>query len=139
VVALVPALLPASGPDAATPEDGDGEEADGEDQRPRGRGPSAEALRVAEARAVAGFLKAEVAGGRTTVRAPDGVRRPLGYGDAAILLRAMTDVAIYEDVLRAADVPYRISGGKDYYRRGEVQALVRLLEATCDPGDQVAV
>jgi ATP-dependent helicase/nuclease subunit A len=94
--------------------------------------------REREADAIAALLNRARAEG-WPVRGGDENPRPVQFGDMALLLRAMPDIEIYEEALRRAGVPYRITGGKDYYRRAEVQALLRLLEAVDDPADEIAV
>jgi ATP-dependent helicase/nuclease subunit A len=81
-----------------------------------------------EARLVAAYLVREVEGaGR------------FRYGDVALLFRAMTSVAAYEDALRAAGVPYRTVGSRTYYDRSEVGWTIAALAAIEDPHDSVAL
>ena len=60
------------------------------------------------------------------------------YGDVALLFRAMTSVAAYEDALRAAGIPFRTVGGRHYYDRSEVGWTIAALAAIEDPHDPVA-
>jgi ATP-dependent exoDNAse (exonuclease V) beta subunit len=83
---------------------------------------------VQEARMVAAYLAREVErGGR------------FRYGDVALLFRAMTGVAAYEDALRAAGIPFRTVGGRHYYDRSEVGWTIAALSAIEDPHDAVAL
>ena len=82
---------------------------------------------VAEGRAVAGYLQAEVEAGR------------FAYGDVAVLFRAMAGVAAYEDVFREAAIPFRTVGGRHYYDRSEVGWVIACLSAIEDPHDPVAL
>jgi hypothetical protein len=61
------------------------------------------------------------------------------YGDVALLFRAMTHVAAYEDALRVAGVPFRTVGGRHYYDRSEVGWTIAALSAIEDPNHPVAL
>ncbi|MEO8502955.1 MAG: UvrD-helicase domain-containing protein [Acidobacteriota bacterium] len=98
--------------------------------------------RAAEAEALARFAFAAVAGGEVEVRdrasAGTGVR-PARYGDVALLLSKMTELQAYEEAFNRSGVPFRVLGGRHYYRRDEVHALLEILRALADPGDAGAV
>ncbi|MGH7359335.1 MAG: UvrD-helicase domain-containing protein, partial [Candidatus Rokuibacteriota bacterium] len=81
-----------------------------------------------EARLVAAYLAREVERDRR-----------FRYGDVALLFRAMTGVAAYEDALRAAGIPFRTVGGRHYYDRSEVGWTIAALAAIEDPHDPVAL
>lgn len=100
---------------------------------------NAKEVRAAEAACVARLVRRAVAeeGWPVLPRGADGPR-PLRYGDVALLLPALTDVDLYEEALRREGVPYRLDGGKSFYAREEVQALVQALAALADPGDALA-
>ena len=83
---------------------------------------------VLEARLVAAYLVREV----------EHARR-FRYGDVALLFRAMTGVAAYEDALRLAGIPFRTVGGRHYYDRSEVGWTIAALAAIEDPHDSVAL
>ncbi|HEX7879177.1 MAG TPA: UvrD-helicase domain-containing protein, partial [Candidatus Eisenbacteria bacterium] len=101
---------------------------------------SADERRRQEARGVAAWLKREIgSGNRTIVDREEGVVRPIRWSDAAILFRTSTAVSFYEDALRRAEIPYRVEGGKFYFQRQEVQALLATLRAIDDPGNRVAM
>jgi len=100
---------------------------------------NAETARRLEARYLARVLKDVVEG-----RAPEPVREALGedglsYGDVAFLFSALTDIAAYEEALEQSGVPYRVFGGKSFYRREEVGETLSLLRAVDDPLDSVSV
>jgi len=82
---------------------------------------------AAEARAVAAYLRGEVAAGG------------FGYGDVAVLFRTMAGVALYEEAFRDAAVPFRTVGGRHYYDRSEVGWVIACLSAIEDPHDPVAL
>lgn len=65
--------------------------------------------------------------------------RPCRYGDMAVLLRKLTDVATVEEALQEAGVPFRLFGGKAFYQQQEIQYAVTLLRAIDSPLDAVAV
>ncbi|KPK65589.1 MAG: hypothetical protein AMK73_02500 [Planctomycetes bacterium SM23_32] len=61
------------------------------------------------------------------------------YGDFALLFRSLTDVGYYEDALDARRIPYRVVGGKHFYRREQVAETLALLQAVDDPLNEAAV
>ena len=98
----------------------------GSEAGPPTRVPVGDSL-ASEARALAAWLREEGRAGR------------LEYGHVAILFRAMTAVALYEDALRDAGVPFRTVGGRHYYDRSEVGWAIACLSAIEDPHDPVAL
>jgi len=87
--------------------------------------------------ALAGRLRELAAGGRM-VRAGEGVR-PLGYGDMAILCRASSSFAAYEDALDDAGIPFTTVAGCGFYHRPEVRDLLNALRAVSEPSDDLAI
>ena len=65
--------------------------------------------------------------------------RPAAYGDAAILMRSINHVGLYERALRDAGVPYFVVAGKGFYERQEVVDLRNLLAVIADPFDEIAL
>jgi ATP-dependent helicase/nuclease subunit A len=59
--------------------------------------------------------------------------------DVAILLRSRTKLKTYERALEAADVPFTVASGLGFFETPEVTALVDLLRALADPGDERAL
>jgi ATP-dependent exoDNAse (exonuclease V) beta subunit len=96
-----------------------------------------DAVRELEAEALAGYAERLIAEG-ATVRDPSGGLRPAGYGDLALLLRKLTAVEPYERAFAQRGIPIAVLGGRNYYRRDEVHALIEVLRAIADPGDPVA-
>ncbi|MFW6188849.1 MAG: UvrD-helicase domain-containing protein [Planctomycetota bacterium] len=88
-----------------------------------------------EAHFIAHAVRGLVEGG---VAVP-GVVDPLDYGDFAILLRSLTDCDTYSDALDRYGVPYRVIGGKHFYRREQAAETVAVLRAVDDPLDEDAV
>ncbi|MGD2105727.1 MAG: UvrD-helicase domain-containing protein, partial [Anaerolineae bacterium] len=66
-------------------------------------------------------------------------RRPLTYGDVAILCRASTSFSAYEDALDEAGLPYVTVAGRGFYDRPEVRDLLNALRALSDPTDDAAL
>ncbi len=61
------------------------------------------------------------------------------FGDFAILLRAMTDVKIYEDALRRYGIPHNTVKAGRFFDCEEVRDLVNLVSALEDPTDELAL
>jgi len=78
--------------------------------------------------------------GATSNAARDGesVRAPR-WGDVALLFRATTGLETYEQALRQAGVPYRVDGGKAYFKRREVDDALLCLRGVDDPSDGPAL
>ena len=66
-------------------------------------------------------------------------RRPVHYGDVAVLFRARTGYARFEDAFRAAGVPFVTDGGRGFYDKFEVGAAVSVLSAVARPRDPLAL
>ena len=91
-----------------------------------------------EARALA-WLAARIVAEKWQVRDPESGRlRAAGAGDCVLLLRKLTLVDHYERAFAERDLAVRVIGGRHYYRRDEVHALLEILRALADPGDPVA-
>jgi len=108
-------------------------------------GPLPESLSVSERRAfeasaIAWLVKDAVEEGRWRVF-DKGLKseRPVRYEDIALLFRATTGLDIYEEAFRAWEIPYRTAGGKAFYSRGEIRAVVAVLTAVENPHDGTAV
>ena len=94
--------------------------------------------REAEARYVAAFIRRAVEG---PLPEPVGsaADRPLTYSSFACLFRALTSVDLYEEALEAQGIPYRVIGGKSFYRREEISETLALLQAVDDPLDHISI
>jgi len=68
-----------------------------------------------------------------------GVDVPASYGDVAILLRAMSNVFLYEEPLRRAGIPYMVVAGAGFYERQEVLDVLNLLQVLVDPWNEPAL
>src|SRR5690606_19634036 len=60
-------------------------------------------------------------------------------GDFAILFRALSDVAAYEQALREAGLPYYLVGGHAFYAQQEVYDVLNLLRAVLSECDEIAL
>ncbi len=65
--------------------------------------------------------------------------RRVKAGDIAVLFRAMSDAAIYEDVFRRRGVDYYLVGGRAFFAQQEVYDLVNLCTFLNDPADSIAL
>ena len=65
--------------------------------------------------------------------------RGLSYGDVAVLCRASTSFADYEDAFDDAGVPYLTVAGRGFYDRPEIRDLLNALAALADPADDLAL
>jgi ATP-dependent helicase/nuclease subunit A len=59
--------------------------------------------------------------------------------DIAILYQSMSNILLYEDVFKAAQLPFVTVAGRGYYSRQEVWDLLNLLTALHNPGDNLAL
>ncbi len=106
---------------------------------PRPQSPSQQ-LRRSEAtgiaRRVAQLLDEEE---RLVVDADSGQLRALQLGDIAILLRSLSDVAIYEEALREYGLDYYLAGGHAFYAQQEIYDILHLLRAVASPADELSL
>ncbi len=65
--------------------------------------------------------------------------RRVKAGDIAVLFRAMSDAAIYEEVFRRRGVDYYLVGGRAFFAQQEVYDLVNLCTFLNDPADSIAL
>ncbi len=100
--------------------------------------PGARESRLREADEVARRIAAILMSGRT-VRQKDGLDRPIRGHDVGILFRALSDVGLYEEALRRHGVAYVIEGGKSFWLRQEVAAVVHTLRAIEAPHEEFTV
>jgi ATP-dependent helicase/nuclease subunit A len=83
--------------------------------------------RVAEARALAERVRELIGTGQARA------------GDVVVLLRATTDMQVYEQALEACGVPTYVIGGRGYWSHPQVLALVAYLRALANPLDTEAL
>ena len=111
----------------------------GKGGRSGGKDPSIHEVRIAEARALAGWIQDRIGAGWTIFDEEMKEWRPVTYRDIAVLVRTYTGVPIFEDELERCGIPYRASGGRAFFQRLEVLQTMPVLRAIADPGDEVAV
>jgi ATP-dependent helicase/nuclease subunit A len=63
----------------------------------------------------------------------------IAWQDVALLFRASTAFAPYEDALEQAGIPYVTIAGRGFYDRPEVRDLLNALAAIADPTDDLAM
>ena len=88
--------------------------------------------------ALAARLAALVESGSVQLATAGGLR-PLSYGDVAILCRASTSFAAYENALERAGIPFLTVAGRGFYGRPEIRDLLNALAALADPTDDLAL
>ena len=69
------------------------------------------------------------------LRAQDG---RIGLGDIAVLYRANHQARVFEQKLRAAQIPYRVSGGQSFFDRAEIKDLTAWLRLLVNNDDDPA-
>ena len=89
--------------------------------------PARNPWRAAEARLVAQRVSDLVSSGEFAAR------------DIAVLLRAATDIHVYERALQEAGVPTLASGGRGFWARQQIQDLTSYLAALVNPRDESAL
>ncbi len=83
--------------------------------------------RVAEARALAARIRELIDTGEATA------------GEIVVLLRATTDIHVYEGAIEAAGVPTYVVGGRGYWSHQQVIELTSYLRALANPLDTAAL
>ncbi|MFH1429350.1 MAG: UvrD-helicase domain-containing protein [Candidatus Margulisiibacteriota bacterium] len=61
--------------------------------------------------------------------------RKAQYGDIAILLRALSDLEIYEYALKSAGIPYTIVRSGNFYNQQEIKDVHNFIKSLLDPFD----
>jgi len=88
--------------------------------------------------ALATRLNALVEGHTLFVEEDRSLRR-LEYADVAILCRASTSFAAYENALERAGIPFLTVAGRGFYSRPEIRDLLNALTALSDPTDDLTL
>ena len=96
-------------------------------------------FRREEGEAVARFIWDLVESGKEVLDPVTRQRRPVRFGDIALIYRSTTGIGNYEDPLREADIPYLVEGGKLYYTRQEVRDISNAVWVIEDPFDSAAL
>jgi len=66
-------------------------------------------------------------------------REGVAWQDVALLFRASSAFAVYEDALERAGIPFVTVAGRGFYDRPEVRHLLNALVAVADPSDDLAL
>ncbi len=81
-----------------------------------------------EANLIAQKIEWLVSGSDKKIVGKDGLRG-VEYGDIAILMRARTNLKLYEEALEERGIPYTTVKGKGFYQRQEVYDIYLALRA----------
>ncbi|WP_240636028.1 ATP-dependent helicase [Caldimonas tepidiphila] len=68
----------------------------------------------------------------------DGAAKPVEWSDFAILYRANHQARIFEQALRRAQIPYKVSGGQSFFDRAEIKDLCAWLRLLVNHDDDPA-
>ena len=66
-------------------------------------------------------------------------KRNMEYRDVAILFQSMTNVTLYEDALKAQDIPFLTIAGRGYFERQEIWDMLDLLRFLHNPTDDLSL
>ncbi|MFO7743609.1 MAG: UvrD-helicase domain-containing protein [Anaerolineae bacterium] len=96
------------------------------------------------AQALTARLVALVEDGDVVLQGPDPdegheTKRPLDFGDIAILCRASRAFGAYESALEEAGIPFLTIAGRGFYDRPEVRDLLNALQGLAQPRDDLAL
>ncbi|WP_027340834.1 UvrD-helicase domain-containing protein [Halonatronum saccharophilum] len=64
--------------------------------------------------------------------------RKVEYGDIALLMRARTNLKLYEEALEEKGIPYTTVKGKGFYQRQEVYDIYLALRSLANKGDKLS-
>lgn len=95
--------------------------------------------RIREAQAIASLIRDTVSSGEEVADRASNTYRPAGYGDIVVLLRAFSDIALYERAFTDAGIDFYTVNGRGFYGRPEVVDLVQLMAAIADPCNTIAL
>lgn len=110
--------------------------ADAHDDLPRA---GADELRRREAADVAEAVRRAVGHWDVEDEAVPGGRRPVRYGDVAVLVPARTSLPFLEEALDRARIPYRAEASSLVYEAAEVRDLLAAARAIADPSDELSL
>ncbi len=77
-------------------------------------------------------------GGQLAVHSVNGAVLPVKFSDIAVLYRANHQAKVFEQKLRAAQIPYKVSGGTSYFDRAEIKDLCAWLRLIVNNDDDPA-
>jgi ATP-dependent helicase/nuclease subunit A len=97
-------------------------------------------LLALEGEKVISFIRHITAPGSPKIYDPaEQQHRPVRLSDIMILMRIMTDVGVYEQMLEDADIPHYQVGGKTFFITEDIRGLVFALQAIDDPTNTMAL
>ena len=76
--------------------------------------------------------------GGTSGTGLSGSGESLKFSDFAVLYRANHQARVFEQKLRSAQIPYKVSGGQSYFDRAEIKDLCAWLRLLVNPDDDPA-
>ena len=62
----------------------------------------------------------------------------INYADFAVLYRGNHQARVFEEALRAARVPYRLSGGQSFFDKAEIKDVLSYIRLIANPNDDPA-
>ena len=92
-----------------------------------------------EAGMVADLVQNIVSSGSMLITDREGVTRPAGYGDIAILIERRTHLSRYTNALSRKETPFYVHGGIGFYSRQEIYDLYSVLSFLLRPYDSAAL
>ena len=110
-----------------------------EDEAPEADGRSSEDERRGREAALLAAAVRRLVEEKRGIEEEGGARRPLGYGDVAVLFRTRTGYPRFEEAFREAGVPFVSDGGRGFYQKFKVGAAIAVLLAALRPGDPLAL
>ena len=96
-------------------------------------------MRRWEANEILNRVTAWIEQGRPIYDKEDQQWRGLKYGDIAILFQSMSNVGLYEDVLKSQSIPFLTVAGRGYFDRQEVWDMLALLQFLHNPADDLSL
>ncbi len=99
----------------------------------------AEGMRRWEAYEIAKRIGEMIAEQRPVFDKELGKHRKMDFHDVAILFQSMTNVTLYEDALKAQDIPFLTIAGRGYFERQEIWDMLDLLRFLHNPADDLSL
>ncbi|MCY3977953.1 MAG: UvrD-helicase domain-containing protein [Chloroflexi bacterium] len=100
---------------------------------------SSEEMRHWEAYEIALRIQAVIDEQRPVFDKDERQERNMDYRDVAILFQSMTNVTLYEDALKAREIPFLTIAGRGYFERQEIWDMLDLLRFLHNPADDLSL
>lgn len=100
---------------------------------------SSEDMRRWEAYEIAKRIGEMIAKQRPVFDKELGKHRKMDFHDVAILFQSMTNVTLYEDALKAQEIPFLTIAGRGYFERQEIWDMLDLLRFLHNPADDLSL